>query len=106
MENLYYVYVLASRSRTLYTGVTNGLIRRTGEHRKGTAKGFTRKYRMHRLVHYEMFRDVRAAIAREKVIKGWARSKKMALVEDKNPTWEDKAGDLFPAFPRKAGSSY
>jgi putative endonuclease len=105
MEKLYYVYILASRSRALYTGITNNVIRRTGEHREGTAKSFARKYRMHRLVHYEMFRDVRIAIAREKVIKGWARSKKLALVEDKNPTWEDKAEDLFPAFPRKAGSS-
>ncbi len=105
MEKLYYVYILASRSRTLYTGFTNNVVRRTGEHREGAVKGFTSKYRIHRLVHYEMFRDVRSAIAREKVIKGWARTKKLALIEEKNPTWEDRAGDLFPAFPKKADSS-
>ena len=101
MEKLYYVYILASRSRTLYTGVTNNAIRRTGEHREGTGKGFTHRYRVHRLVHYEMFRDVRAAIEREKVIKGWARAQKVALVEERNPAWEDKVRDLFPLFPRK-----
>ena len=105
MEKLYYVYILASRSRTLYTGVTNNVIRRSGEHREGVVKGFTSKYRIHRLVHYEMFRDVRLAIAREKMIKGWARAKKVALIEERNPTWEDKVEDLFPRFPRKADSS-
>src|SRR5215470_9755479 len=104
MEKLYYVYILASRSRTLYTGVTNGIIRRTRQHREGTVKSFTGRYRIHRLVHYEMFRGVRLTIACERVIKGWVRSKKVALIEEKNPTWEDKAGDLFPAFPKKADS--
>jgi len=101
MEKLYYVYILASRSRTLYTGITNNVIRRTGQHREGTVASFTAKYRIHRLVHYEIFRDVRAAIAREKAIKGWTRAKKVVLIQKDNPTWEDKAGDLFPAFPRK-----
>ena len=105
MEKLYYVYILASRSRTLYTGISNNVIRRTGEHREGTVKGFSTEYRIHRLVHYEMFRDVRAAIAREKVIKSWTRAKKVALIESANPTWEDKVEDLFPRFPRKADSS-
>ena len=105
MEKLYYVYILASRSRTLYTGISNNVIRRTGEHREGTVKGFASEYRVHRLVHYEMFRDVRAAIAREKMIKGWSRKKKVALIESANPTWEDKVEDLFPRFPRKADSS-
>jgi len=105
VERLYYVYILASRSRTLYTGITNNLIRRTGEHREGTMKSFSSEYRIHRLVYYEMFRDVRAAIAREKVIKGWARAKKTALIEERNPTWEDKVEDLFQRFPRKADSS-
>ncbi|HXA00077.1 MAG TPA: GIY-YIG nuclease family protein [Candidatus Dormibacteraeota bacterium] len=105
MEKLYYVYILTSRSRALYTGVTNNVIRRTGEHREGIVKGFASKYRIHRLVHYEMFRDVRSAIAREKMIKGWARPKKLALIESANSTWEDKVEDLFPRFPRKADSS-
>src|SRR5215470_5254443 len=102
MEKFYYVYILASRSRTLYTGITNNAIRRTSEHREGTAKSFTSKYRIHRLVYFEMFRDVRAAITREKTIKSWARAKKVALIEERNPAWDDKVGDLFPPFPRKA----
>jgi putative endonuclease len=102
MEMLYYVYILSSRSRTLYTGVTNNAIRRVSQHREGASKSFTRKYRVHRLVHYEMFRDVRSAIAREKTIKSWSRAKKVALIEERNPTWDDEMGDLFPTFPRKA----
>jgi putative endonuclease len=104
-ERLYYVYILASRSRTLYTGITNHLLRRIQEHRDGAVPGFTSKYRIHRLVHFEMFHDVRAAIAREKEIKGWTRAKKVALIEAKNPTWEDLAGELFPKFPRKPNAS-
>ena len=100
MEKLYYVYILASRSRTLYTGITNNVIRRTAEHRE-SARGFTAKYRIHRLVHYEIFHDVRAAIAREKAIKEWTRAKKIALIQKENLTWEDRLGDLFPAFPKK-----
>jgi putative endonuclease len=91
MERLYYVYVLASRSRNLYVGVTNNLIRRVVEHREGHIPGFTQKYRIYRLVHVESFRDVRAAIAREKQVKSWRRSKKVALIEGLNPTWADMA---------------
>ncbi len=105
MEKLYYVYILASRSRTLYTGVTNNLVRRTFQHRQAFAKSFANRYRIHRLVHFEMFHDVRAAIAREKEIKGWGRAKKLALIGLRNPTWEDLAGEIFPRFPRKAGPS-
>lgn len=105
MEKLYCVYILASRSRTLYTGVTNNLLRRVSQHREGSAKGFTSRYRIHRLVHFEAYRDVRAAIAREKQIKGWGRAKKQALIEAKNPSWSDLAGDFFPSFPRKADPS-
>ena len=105
MERLHYVYILASRSRTLYTGVTSNLVRRVSEHRQGSVKGFTSGYRVHRLVHFEMYRDVRAAIAREKVIKSWARAKKTALIEEENPTWKDRAEDLSLRFPRKADSS-
>lgn len=101
MEKLYYVYILASRSRILYTGVTNNLVRRISEHRQGSVKGFTSSYRIHRLVHFEIYRDVRAAIAREKEIKGWRRAKKLTLIELRNATWEDLAGDLFPRFPRR-----
>ena len=90
-DRLYYVYLLASRSRVLYTGVTNNLARRLREHRLGDRQGFTKKYKVHRLVLFECFRDPRAAIAREKQIKAWRREKKVALIEAENPTWEDLA---------------
>ena len=71
----YYVYIMASRSRTLYTGVTNDLNRRVWEHKHGTIPGFTKRYRVNRLVHFESTSNVSAAIAREKQIKGWSRAK-------------------------------
>ena len=95
MEKIYYVYILASRSRILYVGVTNDLLRRISQHRNGLAEGFTSRYRIHRLVYYEAFRDVRVAIAREKEIKGWRREKKTVLIESKNPAWEDLAGEFL-----------
>ncbi len=105
MEKLYYVYILASRSRTLYTGVTNDLIGRVSKHREGLVPGFTARYRIHRLVYFETFRDVRAAISREKQIKAWGRAKRVALIEARNPTWQDLASDLFPRFSEKADPS-
>jgi putative endonuclease len=105
MEKLYYVYILSSRSRTLYTGVTNDLIRRIAEHREGLASSFTAKYRIHRLVYFESFRDVRSAITREREIKYWARAKRVELIAATNPTWEDLAAEWFPSYPRKAGPS-
>ena len=92
-QRLYYIYLLASRSRVLYTGVTNDLGRRLFEHRQGEKDGFTKKYRIHRLVFFECFRDVRAAIAREKQIKAWRREKKVALIETQDPTWEDLSAE-------------
>ena len=105
MEKLYYVYILASRSRTLYVGITNDLLRRMLEHRQGVGSEFTSKYRIHRLVFFETFRDVRVAIAREKEIKGWRREKKIGLNEAKNATWEDLLAHRFPRYPRKADPS-
>jgi putative endonuclease len=90
----YYVYILASRSRNLYIGVTNDLGRRMSEHRRGVVPGFTARYRIFRLVHFESFGDIRMAIAREKEMKGWRREKKVWLIEWKNPTWEDLAEGL------------
>jgi putative endonuclease len=87
------MYIMASRSGTLYTGVTNSLDKRTAQHREGLNPGFTKKYRIHRLVYFEEFQDVRSAISREKQIKGWLRSKKIALIESLNPTWEDLSAD-------------
>ena len=91
MSRTYWVYTLASRSRTLYTGVTNDLQRRVKEHRQGLVLGFTSHYNIFRLVHCEEFADIRDAIAREKEIKGWRREKKIWLIEKGNPTWQDLA---------------
>ena len=87
----YWVYILASRSRTLYTGVTNDLMRRVHEHRSGKGSKFASRYRITRLVHCEETRSIQAAIAREKQIKGWDRKKKVALIEAANPHWDDLA---------------
>jgi putative endonuclease len=89
----YYVYILASPSRTLYTGVTDDLVRRVSEHRSGTGRSFTSRYRITQLVHFEQFDDILAAIEREKRIKGLLRSKKVALVESSNPLWKDLGAD-------------
>lgn len=85
----YFVYIMTNRSRTLYTGVTNDLERRVEEHRIKLVPGFTSKYNITQLVYWEEYKDVRAAIAREKEIKGWLRSKKIALIESLNPHWDD-----------------
>jgi putative endonuclease len=92
----YYVYIMASLSRTLYVGVTNDLERRVGQH-KQQRTGFTAKYNINRLVYREQTEDVRSAIAREKQIKGWAREKKLALVESVNPNWIDMSESWFAA---------
>lgn len=88
MKN-YYVYIVSSKSRVIYTGVTNDLVRRVHEHKKGKIDGFTKKYRTNKLVYYEQFADIYEAISREKTIKGWLRSKKVQLIEKTNPTWSD-----------------
>jgi len=87
--NQYYVYIMTNKSRTLYTGVTNDLERRVYEHKQKLVPGFTAKYNITRLVYFEVTQDVQAAITREKQIKGWLRSKKIALIESVNPEWKD-----------------
>ncbi len=79
----------------VYTGVTSNLARRVDEHRTGLNDGYTKRYRMTRLVYYEVTDDVRVAIAREKEIKGWRRSKKADLVRRLNPKWRDLSEELF-----------
>lgn len=91
----YYVYIMTNKSRTLYTGVTNNLERRVYEHKYKLIKGFTSKYNITLLVYFEVCNDIREAIAREKQIKGWLRSKKIALIESVNPGWKDLAGGWF-----------
>ncbi len=76
----YYVYIMASKSRVLYVGITNDIYRRVREHKNNANPGFTSKYRIHRLVYFESFKYVGNAIARENRIKGWLREKKVALI--------------------------
>ncbi|MEK7397475.1 MAG: GIY-YIG nuclease family protein [Candidatus Poribacteria bacterium] len=85
----YYVYIMTNKSKTLYTGVTNDLIRRIYEHRNHLVKGFTDKYNITKLVYYEATNNVISAIEREKQIKGWLRKKKIDLIESMNPEWKD-----------------
>jgi putative endonuclease len=92
-EKLYYVYIMASKNRVLYVGVTGFLMARALQHKAGEIGGFTKRYRINRLVYYEVFRYVDNAITRETEIKKWRRAKKVALIKAANPTWEDLAAD-------------
>jgi putative endonuclease len=85
----YFVYIMSNRSKTLYTGVTNSLIRRVREHKSGIGSVFAAKYKLDRLIYFERFEDVHRAIGREKEIKGWLRIKKIALIVSVNPAWRD-----------------
>ena len=91
----YYVYIMASKTRVIYTGMTNDLERRVYVHKHGLLPGFSRKYRCKRLVFFEDSPDVNAAIQREKQIKDWNRGKKVALIESMNPQWDDLCLDWF-----------
>ena len=84
-----YVYILTNISRTLYIGVTHSLERRLYEHKHKLIAGFTRKYNLTMLVYFETTPDVQSALAREKQIKGWTRDKKITLIEQQNPKWQD-----------------
>jgi putative endonuclease len=96
MTKIFYVYLMTNRSRVvLYTGITNSLVRCVWEHQNGEIEGFTKKYKVSRLVCYENFDDARDAISREKEIKGSRRGKKNALVETLNPKWADLSPMLF-----------
>ena len=87
---MYYVYFLTNRNnRVLYIGVTNNLQRRLYEHQQGLIDGFTKKYHVHKLVYFETTTDVKAAITREKQLKGWTRAKKNDLIATINPDWID-----------------
>ena len=85
----YFVYIMSNRSKTLYTGITNNLIRRVREHKLGIGAVFSTKYKLDRLVYFERFEDVHNAIEREKRIKGWLRIKKIGLIVSVNPSWDD-----------------
>jgi putative endonuclease len=87
----FWVYILSSRSGTLYVGLTGFFERRIYQHKYDTIEGFTQKYQGHRLVYYESYQDVQVAIAREKQVKRWRREKKIALIKKINPSWQDLA---------------
>ena len=110
-DQRYFTYIVASRSRVLYVGVTGDIFARVMQHKRGEIEGFTRKYKCNRLVHYEVFGSPVEAIAREKELKGWLRKRKIGIIEQGNPLWDDLAEpwgkqiNLGMLFPGKAGKS-
>ena len=98
-ERTYCAYIMASRSRTLYVGVTGNLLRRVFEHKWKEHDGFTARYNCDRLVGFERHQDVHRAIAREKELKGWRRAKKIALIESANAAWVDLSHDWYDCEP-------
>src|SRR4029077_17670790 len=92
-DSSYFVYILASLSRTLYIGVTNDLVRRVHEHNEKEFRGFTATNNVSRLVWFEEFATPSAAIEREKQLKNWRRDKKIQLIESVNPSWDDLSGE-------------
>src|SRR5208337_5575361 len=102
---VYHVYILASASGVLYTGVTNFLERRVAQHKAKLCPGFTAAYDVTRLVYFEPFTDVRTAISREKQIKNWRREKKLALIRALNPTFRDLSADFPGATNSKRAST-
>lgn len=95
MSKEYYVYIMTNKSRTLYTGVTNDLMRRVYEHKNKLIKGFTSRYNIQFLVYYETSSSIYSAIKREKQIKGLLRAKKIALIDSTNPGWKDLSEEWF-----------
>jgi putative endonuclease len=96
---VYFAYIVASRSLTLYIGMTGGLRTRVFQHKQRTHEGFSAKYNCNRLVWFERFVSPEGAIAREKQLKGWIRSKKIALIEKGNPTWNDLSEGWYGVEP-------
>src|SRR5271157_2238506 len=98
-EGSYFTYIMASRSHTLYIGVAGNLQKRVFQHKWREHDGFTARYKCDRLVWFERHQDVSKAIAREKELKGWRRSKKIALIESANPVWIDLSRDCYEYEP-------
>jgi putative endonuclease len=91
----YYVYIMTNKSGTLYAGMTNNIKQRVFAHKHKLVEGFTKKYNIDKLLYFETFRDVNSAIAREKTIKGWLRTKKLELIKITNPDWKDLSEDWY-----------
>jgi putative endonuclease len=98
-EGAYFTYIMASRSHTLYIGVTGDLLKRVFQHKWKEHGGFTARYNCDRLVWFQSHQDVRKAIAREKELKSWRRSKKLALIESVNPAWADLSREWYDCEP-------
>jgi putative endonuclease len=96
MNKAFYIYILANQKHgTLYIGMTNNLVRRVYEHKSGLVKGFTQKYKLHRLVYFEICDAALAAIQREKTLKKWPREWKLNAIERENPNWQDLYSSLL-----------
>jgi putative endonuclease len=96
MARQFFVYIMTNNNNTvLYTGITNNIVRRVQEHKEGTNPGFTDKYRVTKLVYYELFPTAETAILREKQIKGGPREKKEGLIDSFNPEWRDLSNEVF-----------
>ena len=92
----FWVYIMTNKlDSALYTGMTNDLTRRVGEHQSGEIPGFTADYRCHKLVYWEHYSEVEDAITREKQLKRWSRKKKVSLIESMNPRWVDLSEEMF-----------
>ena len=91
MDYEFWVYIMASTTGTIYVGMTNNLLVRVGQHKSGEFEGFAKDHQCTRLVYYEKFDNIFKTLAREKQLKGWRRSKKIALIEKMNPRWQDLA---------------
>ena len=89
MSKIYYVYILSSKTKVLYVGFTEHLIKRVYQHKNNFVEGFTKKYYVHKLVYFETHTDVLQALTREKLIKRWKRQWKLELIEKENPNWKD-----------------
>ena len=100
-KTTYFVYMMSNESKMIYVGVTNGLKNRVAQHKKKLVTGFTQRYNLFKLVYYEMFPDIRLAITREKQIKGWLRSKKIALIIERNSGRNDLAADWYKTEPKQ-----
>jgi putative endonuclease len=100
VEKTYYVYIMASQRRVLYVGITSHIERRVRQHKSHTFGGFTAKYNVTNLVHFERYGSVMKAIRREKELKDWRREKKIALIESSNPKWRDLSYGWYQPTPR------
>ena len=101
MNKQYYVYIMSSRSSTLYIGSAHDLMKRVLEHKYKVVDGFTKRYSINRLVYFEACETVEASINREKQLKGWTRAKKIALIESINPEWKDLSSEFMTPFDEK-----